>query len=68
MKKEEVLKFAGENSVTKAAEKFGVSAKTIYAWQGGKKEGVTVEAEGDYVVIRIPKKVVLKEALGNLLS
>lgn len=54
----------------KAVDKFGVSSKTIYSWRGkteGKKEGMSVTVEGEYLVIRVPKKVAFREALGSLL-
>jgi transposase-like protein len=74
--KTEVLAYAAEHTVAKAAEKFGVTAKTIYVWQNTgcnkesgvvKKEGMSIETEGDYLVIRVPKKMALREVLGGMI-
>lgn len=71
-KKNEVLTYAGETSVPEAAKKFALSETIIYRWRSGasahSKSGFTVDTDGDYLTIRIPKKLVAKKILGELLS
>ena len=55
-----------EKSVKEKAAEQGVSVKTFYS-RMGKKEGVQVDLEGEYLVIKIPKKIALKEVLGGML-
>ena len=55
-----------EKSVKEKAAEAGVSVKTFYS-RMGKKEGVSVEMEGEFLVIKIPKKQALKEILGGMI-
>jgi transposase len=66
VQKEEVVTFAAGASVAEASKKFGISPKTIYQWKGS-KEGISLQTEGEYLVIRIPKKLALREVLDGMI-
>ncbi len=55
-----------EKSIKEKAAEQGVSVKTLYA-RMAKKDGISIEMEGDFLVVRIPKKMALKEVLGGLI-
>lgn len=73
--KEEILAYVDQTSVPEASKKYAVSETIIYRWRNsGKskpispKTGFSIELDGDYVNIRIPKKMVARKILGDLLA
>lgn len=70
--KNEILAYASEHSVPEASKKFTVSETIIYRWKSGSnstnKLGFSVESDGDYLNIRIPKKMIARKILGDLLN
>ena len=64
--KKEILGF----SVKEAVEKFGVTESTYYKWKKMEKHSsrsMSFSLEDDYLVIRVPKKMVAREIFSQIM-
>ncbi|MFW7382396.1 MAG: hypothetical protein ACOH5I_26600 [Oligoflexus sp.] len=68
LEKKQILEVADAEGVSEAAVQWDINESLIHKWRAKRDAGVPiVTVDEEYLIIRVSKKVVAKELLGNLL-